>query len=591
MTEGYHKTYGRFKGHGERFAKAVHHHALSTPKKIILSAVAVVLLATITFQYVYATDTLLPFAKIDGVAVGGKSKAEAINILNRAYADVKVPIYFSSDTKLKVASSYADLGVKVDNKQRVEEVDYPWYVRLVPSSVLWYGFVDQSQSPQVVRDSKRLDVYFAEHFGADCTLDPVNATILIKDEKLNVKPSISGGTCDYKELHPKLEKVDILLKPNNIVVNGTTKNPAVSDDMAEKEKHRMEELLSRGVQLQVGDKVEQLSVKDIYSLLGYSTNEGVLTALLDAQKTEPWLEEKYGKQLAVTPGTTKVVTRDFTEISRVNGKNGQAIDASATRQALEQQLRGKDEVSKAVTKTVAPKVQYERSYSPTDEGLSALLKNFAESHTGSYGISMVELGGKGRRADYNGTTQFTTASTYKLFVVYSALLRVESGSWRLSDQISGGRDLAKCIDDTIVQSDNACAEAMLKKIGYAAVTNEARAIGATSTSFLGSNGIKSTARDEATFMGALYSGQLLSQQSSRDRMISALKRNVYRKGIPAGLPGITVADKVGFLDGLLHDASIVYSPSGTYVLVILTDNSSWANIAELAKQIEALRNA
>ena len=50
-----------------------------------------------------------------------------------------------------------------------------------------------------------------------------------------------------------------------------------------------------------------------------------------------------------------------------------------------------------------------------------------------------------------------------------------------------------------------------------------------------------------------------------------------------------MADKVGFLDGLLHDAAIVYSPSGTYVLVIMTDGSSWAEIAALTRKIEELR--
>jgi beta-lactamase class A len=64
---------------------------------------------------------------------------------------------------------------------------------------------------------------------------------------------------------------------------------------------------------------------------------------------------------------------------------------------------------------------------------------------------------------------------------------------------------------------------------------------------------------------------------------------VYRQGIPAGASG-AVADKVGFIDALLHDSAIVYSPSGTYVLAIMTDGSSWANIAQLTREIEALRN-
>lgn len=72
------------------------------------------------------------------------------------------------------------------------------------------------------------------------------------------------------------------------------------------------------------------------------------------------------------------------------------------------------------------------------------------------------------------------------------------------------------------------------------------------------------------------------------RLISAMTANVYRKGIPAGANG-TVADKVGFMDALLHDAAIVYSPSGTYVLVIMSDGSSWATIADLSSQVDTLR--
>jgi beta-lactamase class A len=138
-------------------------------------------------------------------------------------------------------------------------------------------------------------------------------------------------------------------------------------------------------------------------------------------------------------------------------------------------------------------------------------------------------------------------------------------------------------------SNNECAIDFLYKVGYQGVTNDAQAIGAKSTSFMGNDGIKSTANDEALFLSLLYSGQILSQQSSRDRLITAMKGNVYRQGIPSGIPNARVADKVGFLDALLHDASIVYSPKGTYVLIILTNNASWGNIAELAKEIESVR--
>jgi beta-lactamase class A len=138
-------------------------------------------------------------------------------------------------------------------------------------------------------------------------------------------------------------------------------------------------------------------------------------------------------------------------------------------------------------------------------------------------------------------------------------------------------------------SDNECAVALLKKVNAKNLTKEAHAIGAVNTSFLVPFNIKSTAEDESLLLALLETGQILSKQSSRDVWITAMKNNIYRRGIPKGVTPAVVANKVGFLDAWLHDASIVYSPKGTYVLTIMTENASWSNIAELASQIKTLR--
>jgi beta-lactamase class A len=216
------------------------------------------------------------------------------------------------------------------------------------------------------------------------------------------------------------------------------------------------------------------------------------------------------------------------------------------------------------------------------------MTHYAQDHPGTFGVAFQELGGQNRSAAYNASHVFVTASTYKLFVAYGTLKRVDSGKWKWSDKnISAGRNLSTCFDDMIVKSDNACAEALLKKIGTTALTNEIQALGLSSSTFLHEN-IESTPNDLRSYLIMLQNGSLPVKATSRDRLLSAMKRNVYRQGIPAGASG-TVADKVGFLWGLLHDAAIVYSPKGTYVLVIMTDGSSWANIADLTRQIESLR--
>lgn len=56
--------------------------------------------------------------------------------------------------------------------------------------------------------------------------------------------------------------------------------------------------------------------------------------------------------------------------------------------------------------------------------------------------------------------------------------------------------------------------------------------------------------------------------------------------IPAELPeGVRVANKTGAIEGIQHDAAIVYAPFGTYYLILMSDGlaDSKAGIAELAR--------
>jgi len=128
---------------------------------------------------------------------------------------------------------------------------------------------------------------------------------------------------------------------------------------------------------------------------------------------------------------------------------------------------------------------------------------------------------------------------------------------------------------------------LIKKIGASGLNADIKSIGLTSTAFRADNNL-TTPNDLANYLTKLERGQLPIKTESRDRLLGAMKRNVYRQGVPSGASGQT-ADKVGFLWGLLHDAAIVYSPKGTYVLAVMTDGSSWANIADLTRKIEALR--
>lgn len=462
-------------------------------------------------------------------------------------------------------------------------------MRLVPTSIFWMHSAAAVDEPSYNRDAKKLSSYLAKQLGTSCQVVPRNATAKVSGNKLVVVKEGAGGICKQVDVTKSLQA----LKP--VLDRETMTRIAMQPVAAKLTSDRVKPVLdtinaqfAKPLGIVYDGKTEMIDAATVRTWLTFASSDDGFDIGFDASKADPYFQAKLGKALERAPGVSKVATHDFVETSRVDGQTGRKLDTGKTLANLKDFLLAKANTVPAGELIVQPEVQYTRSYSNTDTGLSALMKNYAESHPGTYGVSMVELDGKRRRAAFNDTQKFTTASTYKLYVGFSVLKRIESGEYKWSDQISGGRNLETCFDDMIVKSDNACAEAFVAKISYRSLTTEAQTIVSGSTTFLDAESYKTTAGDLTTFMGSLATGQIPLNSDSQARFLGALKRNVYRQGIPAGASG-SVADKVGFLDGLLHDAAIVYSPSGTYVLSIMTDKSSWANIAELTREIEKLR--
>ncbi|MDN5275145.1 MAG: hypothetical protein JWP06_1046 [Candidatus Saccharibacteria bacterium] len=561
-------------------------------KKQLLISLGVFLVLVIIGQIAYPGSRLLPFAQVDNIAVGGWQKKDVATELDKRYAATPVDIYFGETETAYRSPKPVDIKLQVNNQNRIEAISYPWYLRLLPGSLLWANLITKpSQDPQYTYNASAVKNYVDRELGSSCSVQPKNASFKASGNKLEVVKSHDGGMCEVFTVIARLSSVKPKITDTNNKVTIPVKviKPAITNETASNLVKQLTAKLGSGVTITAGSATRTIAATDVFSWLDASEQDGTLTYAFNSSRAGVYLNQQIAPSVTVKPGVSKVTTYDFVETARQDGQSGQTLDIIGTLAQLKEYIDSKRTSVSAVTKSVAPTVEYTRSYSATDTGMSALLKNYAESHPGTFGISLVELSGKHRRASYQDDKSFTTASTYKLFVAYSALKRVEEGSWQWSDQIQGGRNLEKCFDDMIVRSDNACAEAMLQKISYKSITSEIQALGLKNTTFLKGDTPLTTAGDLSLFNAMLQSGQILTQQASRDRLLDAMKRNIYRQGIPAGTSS-QVADKVGFLDGLLHDVAIVYSPSGPYVLTIMSDGSSWATIADLTRQIESLQN-
>jgi beta-lactamase class A len=573
----------------ERFT-ATKSWAARHPRRFLAYAVGGMLALLVIAQLLFPTEILVPYSSIEGVALGGVAKTDAIKTLDETFKNSKVAVYLNESDSAFFKASPAALGISSSNKERVEDIDYPWFLRLVPSSLFWaHVFTDNVKPLTYQRNNDTLSAYVSSTFGDTCRLEVRNATVEVKNDTIQAVEAFSGGECDFDELTPKLSSVEPTVQGAKLRIAGTEVKPSITTKSAEDFAIHVADAIDNGIAINDGKTKHTVPKEILRTWLDFGVVDGKLNYSFSNERSASYLGERIASAVEKPIGETTVTLKDFAEVSREEGQSGIVFNRPAMLASMKNSLEKDEDVVAVEVDTIPPTVKYNRTYSSSDKGLSALMKAYAESHPGTYGVSLRELSGQRRNASYRATTQYTTASTYKLFVAYSTLLRIESGAWKWTDPINGGRNASECFEDMISLSDNECSIAFLKKIGYKGVTDDAHAVGATHTSFLGSNGIKSTAEDESLLLALLETGQILSQQSSRDTWIAAMKKNVYRQGIPKGIPSATVADKVGFLDGWLHDASIVYSPKGTYVLIILTENASWANIAELAGQIETLR--
>lgn len=221
----------------------------------------------------------------------------------------------------------------------------------------------------------------------------------------------------------------------------------------------------------------------------------------------------------------------------------------------------------------------------TDRGLASTTDAADMTGENSVAVSVYDLVNDCMAGEFNGDQQFVSASTYKLYVAYIIINAIENGITSWSNNLNG-TTLSQCFDTMIVESDNKCPEAFLLEFSFAAANDQIHnEIGVSERTVIQPGDMRTTANDLAGFLRQLYAGNLMSS-SNQTKLLADMEQQEYRDGIPAGVDHI-VADKTGFLDDYLHDAGIIYSPNGDYVLVVLTNGiADWSYITDIAKTVD-----
>ncbi|GAX04906.1 beta-lactamase class A [Secundilactobacillus pentosiphilus] len=234
------------------------------------------------------------------------------------------------------------------------------------------------------------------------------------------------------------------------------------------------------------------------------------------------------------------------------------------------------------------------------------------SKDGSVSVSFYNLGaksttsaGSSNTADFykagrlavssrNAHKAYTSASTYKLFIVADILARIDAGTMDKSVLSSSG------FREMILHSENDFAESYLDTTGLVTLNNFVKQQGWYPQPFIAYQSARTTSATLVSVMRKLDQGRYpFDNAANRRQVLSLMNHQVYRTGIPAGAAqaaaGSTTADKVGWINSDNNDAGIVTLPNGErYAIAIMTHGhgqsgfSGFSKIARITKNVQTI---
>jgi beta-lactamase class A len=232
------------------------------------------------------------------------------------------------------------------------------------------------------------------------------------------------------------------------------------------------------------------------------------------------------------------------------------------------------------------KARHAAKVAAANQELQATLDSWVSAHP-TYGWSIIVKGldSDERLAQVKPDEVMRAASLYKLFLL-PALFRDLSVD-QLASTYASGSSLDHCLDLMLRISDNACGEVIGEYLGWSSADGILRDAGYSATK-LNVQAPVTTAAETTRLLSEIYDKKAPFNDASKQYILSKLAQQSWNKGIPAGCAGCKTYNKTGDLGFVRHDTAIIAGPGGAYVLTIFSDGATYADIAELTGQINAL---
>lgn len=522
----------------------------------------IVMALMIVIQFLYPSGRSLPNQYLGSTRVSNLSSRDLQAFLLAANDQIFTVTAGNRSYQLTPRSA----GITVDTGATLSELmDYSWRSRLIPFTLL-----GKHTAKTQTRTDSAVYSQLSQRLIADNNKPAVDAVVTKQpDKSFFVVPEVHGSQLTPEQVDDAFSVFDPYSTRQLALVPGSIA-PAITAGSIQKAIATIETVKREPPVINYNGASYCPSIEDIaeWANIIPSTTTSGAAADYDISAIRTWL------------------STHLPLLADQSDSNSQGIDLDITAAGVQHALITHTAAVDAGLKTLSPTQKYIRQYNPTSEGIQRLIADWKQDHPSlQAGVVFQEIGGLERHASLSPTTQFKTASVYKLFLAWYLYHQIEIGAINPDSAAVNGKTIAGCIEAMIVVSDNACGETLGYRYGWS-----------TLNSFVAANGISGvrlnvdppTASPNATaeVLKRLHAGTLLSRAHT-DELIGFMRRQVYRSGIPAGSVGSSVADKVGFDASTWNDVANVNGSKITYNLVVYTNSNSTV-IKELAWRINSL---
>lgn len=534
----------------------------------------------VTATWAYPSSRVAPLQWAGGVHIGGMDEEGAVAALGEANLEER-SVDIVIDTEVYTATP-ADMGMRVEAGATIRNALSEQ--RNARGYGLNGGFWGGSTPLVVEVDEEE----FKEFYETDLAAyhgEPVDARLVIDGDEARTRPGETSWRIDRDALARRVSRA-VARGKERVPTSVGRRHPEVTAKQLEPLREKAQRMLEHELALEDGDNSYRVPAEKL---------QGWIVVDEEAKVPRPVVDEDQVR------GHVKTLAEDIDEeaepahrtledgdvLERDDGKPGRQVAVDATVETAVEAIEEGDSTIDIVIEKVEPKREDTRTYTATNHGIEALLSDFASRYSGDYGLTVYTLDGE-IEAHYQGNKRFVAASTYKMYLAYAVYAEIESGRLERSTGTGKG-SVAHCIKIMLTYSTNPCAVALGETVGWDRADGRLDATGFPRTKLNNRTQARrnkhTTSVEAARLMRRLRTGELLEEDHTQE-MLGYLRHQIYRDGIPSGVPDATVANKIGFLDGYLHDVGVVENGERSFVLSIYSYGGQWWQFAQLSGEVK-----